>query len=536
MESPEDTAKTIIKRYTTMKADKSTLESHLQEIAELVLPRSSYFNVQRSPGQKLMDKVYDSTAIHSNELLASALVGLNMNPSSRWFMANTEGMEDEVKKWLDNAAKVMLSAINSPKSKFYTAHYEYFVENCAFGTSATFITEDEDGDGIHCEARSLTEFVCSQNSRGNIDTIYRRFEWPAHRVFDKWGNKSGKEVIEAMEKKKQDKKFFIIHAIQPRTKRSPKIKTAVNLPISEYYVLEKGSVVLEEGGYNEQAFNVGRFYKSPMETYGRSPATTALPDIKSLQVMMRATIVAAQKSVDPPLIVASGNFMAPLRTIPNGINVFDGSDGRSINDVVSQLPSAHPEIGLDLVSMWQDKIKTIFFVDQLQFAGGPQMTATEVLQRTEEKLRLIGPLQGRVQEYLGAVLDRIFGILYRQGKFGEEPKGMPSSFEFKYTSQVAQAQKQQESNGLLRAIETISPLLQIDPNLLLDNLDGNKTVRDTMEDFGVSSDKMKPEETTSETQELRQQNEQLQQQILTLQEGAKAAQGVKEAQQPAEGG
>jgi hypothetical protein len=244
---------------------------------------------------------------------------------------------------------------------------------------------------------------------------------------------------------------------------------------------------------------------------------------------MKTTIKAAQKSVDPALIAASDGFMNPLRTVPGGVNIFDAQDARSIHDVVSQLPSANPGIGLDMVQMLQDNIRTIFFVDQLQFAGGPQMTATEIIQRTEEKLRLIGPLQGRVQEYLGEVLNRIFGILNRQGAFGQPPKSLPESFEFEYTSQVTQAQKQQEANGLIRGIEVLGPLVQLNPNLLLDNLNGNKTLRDTLQNFGVSLDKFNDEKQVDQVQNLRKQNEALQQEILTLQEGAKAAQEVNAA-------
>jgi len=522
-------AKQIIKRYDAMKSERGTLESHLQEVAELVLPRSSYFNVQRDKGEKLMTKVFDSTAIHANELLASAMVGLNMNPATRWFRGNTTGMDDDSKKYIDNASKIMLEAINSPDSKFYTSQFEYFIENSAFGTSGTFISEHKSGKGIHCQARSLTEFLIAANSDGDIDTVYRRFEWPAHRIFDKWGDNSGELVLKSIKAKKLETKFFIIHAIQPRSKRDTTKKNTANLPIEEAYVLLKDDHILEEGGYHEMPLPVGRFYKSPMETYGRSPAMTALPFVKMLQEIMKTTIKAAQKAVDPALITVSDGFMNPLRTVPGGVNVFDAQDARSIHDLVGQLPSTNPGIGLDFVQMLQDNIRTIFFVDQLQFAGGPTMTATEVLQRTEEKLRLIGPLQGRVQEYLGDVLSRIFGILFRQGAFGEVPENFPAKFDFEYTSQVTMAQKQQEANGFIRGIEVLGPLLELNPNLLLDNINGNKTVRDTLENFGVSQDKFNDEKQVDQVQDLRSQNEQLQQEIVMLQEGAKAAQEVNTA-------
>lgn len=523
-------AEKIVKRYNELKADRQVWDSHWREVAELVYPRRDDFDTKRAAGEKRMTKVFDSTPIQANELLASGMVGLNINPATTWFRPDVEGMDDAAKRWLSNASDVMLSEINSPDSGFYTAAYEYFLEFGAFGTAGMFVTESEDNDGLLFQARSLSEIAISEGPQGQIDTVYRRFEWPAHRIFARWGDESGKTVLDAIKKGKPDKKCFIIHAIQPRKGRDTAKKNAQNLPFEDVYVIEKDKHKLEEGGYHEFPLPVGRFYKSPMETYGRSPAMTGLPDIKMLNEIMKTTIKAAQKSVDPALIVANDGFLNPVRTVPGGVNVFDGS----INEAIGQLPSANPGIGLDMVQLLQERIRSIFFVDQLQFAGGAQMTATEVLQRTEEKLRLMGPILGRVQtEFLGPVLDRVFGILMRQGKFGAPPESVPASFEFKYTSQVTQAQRQQEANGFIRAVEVMSPLINLNPELLTDNVDGDKTIRDTLEMFGVSPDKLKDEEERDTIRDQRQQIAQQQQQIEQLQQGAEAGQAI---QQLTEGG
>lgn len=518
--------KRIVKRYKNLKSERGTWDSHWREIADLTYPRRSDFDTKRSPGEKRQTKVFDSTAIQANELLASGMVGLNINPASKWFVPDTDDMAEDAKMWLVKAGDIMLDEINTAKAGFYTSAYEYFLEFGAFGTAAMAIMEASDGNGINCQSRALSEIVISEGPEGLVDTIYRRFQWPAHRIFAKWGDKSGEQVLKAMQADKPDTKFFIIHCIQPRSDRDKKKKTAVNLPFEETYVVEKDEHILEEGGFHEMPIPVGRFYKSPMETYGRSPAMTALPEIKMLNEVMKTTIKAAQKSVDPPLIMPNDGFLNPLRTVPGGINVFDGS----VNDAIGQLPSANPNIGLDFVELLRDSIRSMFFVDQLQFAGGPQMTATEVLQRTEEKLRLMGPILGRVQtEFLGPVLDRIFGILLRQGKFGPTPESLPDSFEFKYTSQVTQAQRQSEANGFLRGVEVISPLLQINPQLLTDNVDANKTIRDTFEMFGVSPDKFNPEKQVDVVQQQRAQIQQLSQALELAQQGGEAGQALNQA-------
>ena len=62
-------------------------------------------------------------------------------------------------------------------------------------------------------------------------------------------------------------------------------------------------------------------------------------------------------------------------------------------------------------------IRNVFYVDQLMLQQGPQMTATEVIQRNEEKMRLLGPVLGRLQsELLKPLIDRVFNILLRNNQ------------------------------------------------------------------------------------------------------------------------
>src|SRR5690606_16438334 len=97
----------------------------------------------------------------------------------------------------------------------------------------------------------------------------------------------------------------------------------------------------------------------------------------------------------------------------------------------------------------------------LQLQQGPQMTATEVMQRTEEKLRLMGPMLGRQQsEFLRPLLDRVFNIMLRRNLFGEIPQVLSEAkVEFQYTSAVAKAQKISEGNNIMRFMQTSAAFL-----------------------------------------------------------------------------
>jgi len=517
----------VVTQYDQLKSDRGVWESHWQEISDQIYPRRSDFQTKRADGEKRMTRVFDSSPILSNELLASGLLSLLVSPASKWFGMPLNLPEDQ-QRWIAGVVDIMFDEINVSDAGFYTAMHEAFLEYGSFGTTGIFIT-DRDGDGIRFQSRPLSELVVAENDKGLIDTVLRKFQWTVKQVIDRWPDSASSDVKKRFADGKLTDKIFIIHKIAPRSDRKQGKKTRNNLPIQSVYVEAATKKILEDGGFEEWPIPVGRFYKSPMEVYGRSPGMTALPDVKMLNEIMKTTIKAAQKSVDPPIAVANDGFLNPIRTVPGGVNVFDGQI--EPGKLFAQLPSANPGIGLDFVTMLQDKIRSIFFVDQLQFAGGPQMTATEVIQRQEEKLRLMGPILGRAQtELLGPILDRVFGILMRQGKFEQPPEDL-AAFEFTYTSPLSQAQRQQEATGFLRAVEVMTPLLQLQPNLLIDNINGDETMRDTLKMFGFDPNKLSDEDDRDQIRELQAENAQLQQTVANVQAGAEAGKAVNEAQQ-----
>ena len=156
-----------------------------------------------------------------------------------------------------------------------------------------------------------------------------------------------------------------------------------------------------------------RYTKSSFEIgYGRSPAMTALADIKMLNKMSEVTIRAAQKQVDPPLLVPDDGFMLPVRTVPGGLNFYRSGTRDRIEPLNI---GANNPLGLNMEEQRRGAIRAVFYVDQLILGTGPQMTATEVVQRTEEKMRLLGPLTGRLsQELLQPLITRVYSILSRQ--------------------------------------------------------------------------------------------------------------------------
>ena len=122
-------------------------------------------------------------------------------------------------------------------------------------------------------------------------------------------------------------------------------------------------------------------------------------------------------------------------------------------------------LGLNMEEQRRDAIRAVFYVNQLMMQQGPQMTATEVIQRNEEKMRLLGPVLGRLQsELLKPLIDRVFAILLRNDMLPPAPEFLSGrDIEIEYVSPLAKAQKSSELQSIMRAIEILGSLANVAP-------------------------------------------------------------------------
>lgn len=531
----------LCKRKGKLKAQRGTWETHWQDLTNFVLPNSADFNLQRSKGDKRSTLIYDSTGVHSNEMLAAGLHGMLTNPASDWFSLRLkepqQGMEDqaEVKDWLEDTAGAILSELSAPDVAFPSHIHEYYLSLCSIGTACMFIGEPSQREGISFRAIHIDEIYIAESADGIIDTVFRQFKMTVRQIVQKFGEDSLSPRIKRMyEKKDYDKEVELLHCVYPREDVQKGKKAATMLPVASVYLDEKDQHVLAEGGFDEMPYMVSRWSKAIGEVFGRSPAMTALPDIKMLQEMMKTTIKAGQKIVDPPLLVPDDGVLGPVRTIPGGLNYYRSSTGARIEPL---LTGGNIPISFQMMEDLRNRIRMTFFLDQLQFQGGPQMTATEVIERTERTLRLLGPTLGRLQsEFLGPMIERIFGVLSRAGKLPLAPEILSEQqLKIEYVSPLARAQRQTETQGIMRTLEFIGPIAGMDPQAA-QIVKGADTVRHIAELNGVPPKLLKSDDDLMEEAKAQQQAMAAQQQMMQgaqvmdmMQKGANVAKTAKEA-------
>jgi len=509
---------------------RSTWESHWQEIADLMLPRKAEITKERARGDKRSTQIFDATGIHSLELLAASLHGMLTSSANRWFSLRFKeailNEDDEAREWLEDSIDKMYLAF--ARSNFQQEIFENYHDLIAFGTSCLMVEEDED-DIIRFSARHIKEIYIEENKKGLIDNVYRKFKLTADQAIQKFGAENLSKEINSIYKSHPYDEVEICHIVRPRFNYDSSKKDKQNMKFQSIYFEHSTDHIISVGGFNENVYVVSRYLKSSTEIYGRSPAMNALPDVKVLNKMVEHGLKAAAKQIDPPLLVPDDSMLAPVRMTPGSLNYYrSGSRDRIEPLNIGQ----NTTLTLNAENARREAIARMFHVDQLQIQSNRTMTATEVLQRNEEKMRILGPVMGRIQsELLEPMINRVFSIMLRNRLFREAPEILANQeIDIEYVSPMALAQKGQELQNIMRGLEIFGSISQMAP--VQDYLDENGLVKQIVQTLGLPARMIKSDKQVEairmERQQAQQQQMQMQQQMAESEMAKNAAPLAKE--------
>ena len=518
----------ICRNYDELKSQRGTWENHWQEIVDYTLPRKDQVTQRTTPGEKKNYKIYDTSAPHSLEILASGLHTMLTNPAVLWFGLQTGIAElddrDDVRKWLQGSVRAVNNTLNA--SNFQEQIHEVYIDLASIGTALLVMEEDDETD-VNFISMQVSKAVLAENKKKKINTVYMQLEYTGIQLLEKYGESAFDELLISDLKRDPMKKWEVLHAVFPNDNFNPFNKHSMKKPFASVHVLKEQKRVIREGGFDEFPFAAPRWTKESNEIYGRSPAMKALPDTKLLNEVKRTVIVAKQKTIDPPMQAPDEGVVLPLRIGPGAINYYRAGTKDRIEPLLSGLDSNSADSFMEQLRF---QIREAFFVDQLQLQDGPQMTATEVLQRTEEKLRVMGPILGRLHnELLKPIIDRVFTVLLNKGKL---PPNMPEvlqgrDLEVQYASMIARSQKAGEAENINRVFGMLAPVMQIDPNIV-DNFDLDKYARHLGRLFNMPQELMVDQDDLEDTRKAK---AEAAQQVAAQQAEAQEADNISKLQQ-----
>src|SRR5262249_47633867 len=173
------------------------------------------------------------------------------------------------------------------------------------------------------------------------------------------------------------------------------------------------------------------------------------------------------------------------------------------------------------------------------------MTATEVMQRAQEKGALLAPTAGRQQsELLGQIITREIDILARAGLlsapfFDPMPPQLAKrggNYDVLYQSPLSRAQRAEQAVGLSNTLGILTPIAQVKPDIL-DVYDWDTITEDLSTEInGLPETWILPPKVVAQIRAQRQQQAQTQQMIDAAPGMTSAAANITKMQQNAAAG
>ena len=512
----------LLARLKRMGDQRRQWESHWQELAEYLLPKRADFTATPQPGGKRTDKQFDATPMQAARGLAASLDGLLKPKTQRWFSlrAEDEALNEthDVKLWLRTAEDRLFNAFYEPSARFLQRSAEVDLDLVVFGTGVLFIGERSDESGLLFQSLHLRDSFVAENADGEIDTVFRILRLTASQAVQKFGaEKLGRRTREALDRNREDEEFEFLQAVLPRHDRDARRSDAANMKFASVIVDIGSEHIVGESGFRDFPFVIPRWDTASGEVYGRSPGMLALPDIKTLNAMGKTILEAGHKIVNPPLLVPNDGIGANPRTFPGGVTPFDAG---LLLHTGGNIP-----IGREMQNDMRGQVWSAFFRNVLQLPfDGPQMTATEILERKAEFMRVIGPTFGRLEaDYTGPMVERAFRLMMRAGAMPKPPDVLAGAdIRFEYASPIAKAQKQIDAAALGKTVADLGALAAQNP-AILDNFDDDRVAREIAEANGLPQHWIRSSEEVAERRGQREQAAQAQALTADLMAGADAA-------------
>lgn len=472
----------IQSRLGQLKADRSTWFAHWQEITTYLLPRNGrYFLQDHNKGWRRHNNILDNTGTRALDTLAAGLMGGLTSPARPWFRLATSD-EDlmqsaNVKLWLAQCTRIMLNIFQ--KSNTYRALHGSYRELGAFGTSAIIMADDYK-NVIHHHPLTVGEYCIAQDWKGNVCTMYREFERTVGEVVKEFGIENVSSLTKNLfDRGSLDQYIRIIHAIEPREDRDATKKDSLNMAWKSIYYEISGdpNKPLRESGYKAFPVLAPRWDVSGGDIYGNSPGMLALGDVKQLQQQQLRKSQGIDYMTNPPLQVPATLKNREVERLPGGITYFDANSSTQGIKTMFDVNINLQHLLMDMQDV-RGRINGAFYADlftMISSMDNTRMTATEVAERHEEKMLMLGPVLERLHnELLDPLVSSTFDKMLTGGLVPPPPPELHGqAINVELVSMLAQAQRAIATNGVDRFVGNLGQIAQYKPDVL-DKFDSDK--------------------------------------------------------------
>lgn len=554
---PDQLALELLGRFSTLKGERdSQFLPTWQTLAQYFLPSQSAINTQKLPGtiSGWTDRIYDTTAIHAGQVLAAGQRNWLTPSNETWFdfeppeFLSAQGREedkDEAAQWLANATEVATRELG--RSNFYGMVNIDYEQSGVFGTGMIF-AEQGKKQALNFRQFKPWHLGIEEDAEGIVDTVFRQFELTTRQAIQQFGIANvGDQIQKAFKNPNQlSKHWKFLHVCFPRDE-SKLVKgkmTKDNMPIASVYIAMDDNVCVEIGGYEEMPYLCSRFKSWGAPTcWGYSPAYLVLPAARQLNYVAQYRDALTELKAYPRLLYPD-NLEGDVDLRAGGVTTYDSSNPNALPR--EWMTQGDDKSAAEDMERKKQEIYDAFYVNMftmLEQLADKKMTAYEIAQRLAEKLEQFTPVfDRRVTEFLNPLLMRVFGLLFRQGKFGVPPpsllvpvdggKGQALAMPVvAITSRISMALKALQNQAIVNTLSVIQPIAQQRPDVL-DNFDMDKMARKLARNYGMSADLIASLENMGKVRKARAEQMQAQQAADLAQRMSASAADIGKAPKP----
>lgn len=493
--TPANRRQRLLARKASLWNERSSWITHWREISEYQQPRAGRFvATDRNRGDKRHQNIHDNTAVFGARTLAAGLMSGMTSPARPWFkleIADKDLMESAaVKSWLHDSA-AMIRAIFAASNTYRALHVIY-EELGLFGTASSIVLPNFK-NVLHHYPLTVGEYALATNAEGEVDTMCREFQMTVAQLVGQFGEENVSNTVRDLYRKgAYDAWVDVVHMVSPRRERDLTKRDGRNMRFQSVYMepgKENTDKFLSDSGFERFPVLAPRWVVTGNDIYGTSPGMECLGDVKQLQHQQLRKGQAIDYQVNPPIQVPTSYKEAAKSRLPGGVMYVD-SVGQSGGVRTAYEVNLRLDYLLADIQDVRERIRQAYYADLfLMLANDTRsgVTATEVAERHEEKLLMLGPVLERLHnELLSPMVDMAFEYASKAGILPEPPQELQGmEIEVQFISVLAQAQRAVAAQGVDRLLGTVGQLAGLKPEVL-DKVDFDQVVDDYSEMYGVN--------------------------------------------------
>ena len=479
----------ILDRYGEARSRKSQSDSLRDEAGFYAWPnaREQVRNAEMNEGQLRTTELYDSTALMAAYRMTSGIFTYLMPVGARWFefvaQLHDLNQNPQMQEWMSTATALTHKEIW--RSNFQREMFITIRSMIVFGTGV--ISVEKIAGELVFKAHHIGFMFFDNNSRGEIDTVYRQIFYTARQAAQEFGEKNlSKSVAKALAAGKLEEKSEYVHCVMPNADFDSSKISGSSKRVKSVYINIQDRTFVKQGGFDELPYFVARFSRAPQEIMGRGPAIEYLPEIKMLNRMKKTFIESAEKAANPPLIVEDDGVVGQPVTSPNGM-IYVRAGAMKPEPLNT---GTNVALNAEIIRDQRQIVNDGFFNSLFRTFEGLKniSSATEAQIRKEDDLTIIAPAITSLQkEIFNKIILRVLNLSVKAKRIPEPPVSF--DFDIVYQGRLALAMSNVQTNAIEATLAKWAPYATI--TSVLENVDFDTSFRLSWLNSGAPAEGLK---------------------------------------------